>query len=77
MLKKLSVRSRPQWKIVTCLDFVGGDGSFGVSKDGVDGDHVLGAQAEALDHVEVERVAKVYVLDVAVCGNTTFLHLPI
>lgn len=56
----------PQWNRVTCLDFAGGDGPFRVSKDGVDGDCVLGARAEALDHVEVERVAEVYVLNVAV-----------
>lgn len=63
---KLTNHSRPQWIPVTCLDLGGSDGPFGVSKDGVDGDHVLGARAEALDHVEVERVAKVDVLDVAV-----------
>lgn len=52
--------------LVTCLDFGGGDGSFSVSKDGVDGDGVLRASVEALDHVEVKGVPEVYVLYVAV-----------
>lgn len=52
--------------LVTCLDVGGGDGSLGVSKDGVDGDGVLRAWVEALDHVEVKRVPEVYVLYVSV-----------
>lgn len=51
---------------LTCLDFGGGDGPLGVSKDGVDGDGVLGACVETLDHVEVKRIPEVYVLYVTV-----------
>lgn len=50
----------------TCLDFGSGDGTLGVSKDGVDGDGVVRAWVEALDHVEVKRVPKVYVLYIAI-----------
>lgn len=52
--------------LVTCLDFGSGDWSLGVSKDGVDGDGVLRTWVEALDHVKVKVVPKVYVLYVAV-----------
>ena len=48
--------------LVTCPGFGGGDGALGVSKDGVDGDGVVRACVEALDHVEVKIVPKVYVL---------------
>lgn len=55
-----------QSTLVTCLDFGAGDGPLDVSKDGVDGHGVLGARAEALDHVEVEVVPKVDVLNVII-----------
>lgn len=52
--------------LVTCFSFGGGDGSLSVSKDGVDGDGILSACVEALDHVKVEVVPEVYVLYVAI-----------
>lgn len=52
--------------LVTCLDSGCGNGSLSVSEDGVNGNGVLGAHTEALDHVEVERVPEVNVLYVAV-----------
>lgn len=52
--------------LVTCLDSGCGNGSLSVSEDGVNGNGVLRARTEALDHVEVERVPEVNVLYVAV-----------
>lgn len=50
----------------TCLDVGSGDGPFRVSKDGVDGNGVLSAWTEALDHIEVKRFTQVYVLYVSI-----------
>lgn len=50
----------------TCLDVGSGDGSLCVSKDGVDGNGVLSAWVEALDHVEVECITQVYVFYVSI-----------
>lgn len=52
--------------LVTCLDFGGGYRPLDVSKDGIDGNGVLGGLVEALDHVEVKGVPKVYVFYVAI-----------
>lgn len=52
--------------IFTCLYSGGGDGSLCVSKDGVDGDNVVSAWAEALDHIEVKGITQVYVLYVSI-----------
>lgn len=52
--------------LVTCLGFGGGYRSLDVSKNGVDGNSVLGGLVKALDHVEVKGVSKVYVFYVAI-----------
>lgn len=54
--------------LITCLDFCSGDGPLSIAKDGVDGDGVLRACVEPLDHVEVKHVPEVYVFYVAFCN---------
>ena len=51
---------------LTCFGPGCSDGALDVPKDGVDGDGVLGACVEALDHVEVVRVSQVHTLYVSI-----------
>lgn len=61
------VVSHPWYRALTCCCFTAHHWALDFPKDGVDGDSVLCARLQPLDHVVAVGVAEIHVLDAALC----------